>query len=334
MKDLKSTNWKEFIIGSLFNITRGKSVSKIKINKNLISSNGVEYVTRTKQNNGVEFFIINNGIFKKYKGNALTIGAETGESFYRQKEFITGNNINILRNNKLNNFNGLFIKKCLDLELKIKFNYGRGASINRLKKHLVKLPAKKGKPDWIFMENYIKLIYKKAETEYTKKPLIYKKYLLDIKRWKEFNITNLFYLTGSKTILKRDLESRYNAGIYPYITTKSINNGTAGHYNYFTEEGNVLTIDSATLGHCTYQEKNFSTSDHVEKLIPKFKLNKYIAIFIVQIMNEEKYRYNYGRKCSQDRLRMRSIRLPAKNGKPDWTFMENYIKSLSYSASL
>ena len=54
-------------------------------------------------------------------------------------------------------------------------------------------------------------------------------------------------------------------------------------------------------------------------------------MFLVTILNLEKYRYNYGRKASQARMKERSIKLPAKNGQPDWQFMEKYIKSLPYS---
>jgi hypothetical protein len=69
----------------------------------------------------------------------------------------------------------------------------------------------------------------------------------------------------------------------------------------------------------------------VEKLIPKFAMNRYIAMFLVTIMNLEQYRYNYGRKCSQSRMKERSIKLPVKDGQPHWQFMEEFIKSLPYS---
>ena len=37
-----------------------------------------------------------------------------------------------------------------------------------------------------------------------------------------------------------------------------------------------------------------------------------------------------------DKTRMKeiSVELPAKNGQPDFEFMENYIKSVSYSSSI
>ena len=143
----------------------------------------------------------------------------------------------------------------------------------------------------------------------------------------------LFEITGSKTTSILELEE-YGKGQFPYITTQATNNGTADFYDYFTEIGNVLTVDSAVVGYCSYQPLNFSASDHVEKLIPKFSMNKYIALFLVTIFRLEQYRYNYGRKCSQSRMKERSIKLPTRNGLPDWQFMENYIQSLHYSKSI
>lgn len=156
---------------------------------------------------------------------------------------------------------------------------------------------------------------------------------LSVWRWKEFKIDTLFDITGSSTTPLLELQE-YGEGEYPYVTTQATNNGVEGFYNYHTEGGGVLTVDSAVFGYCSYQPYNFSASDHVEKLIPKFKMNTYIAMFLVTIINQEQYRYNYGRKCSQERMEKGSIRLPSRNGSPDWEFMENYIKSLPYSSNL
>ena len=83
-------------------------------------------------------------------------------------------------------------------------------------------------------------------------------------------------------------------------------------------------------GYMTYQDKNFSASDHVEKLIPKFKLNKFIALFIATVWNKT-YAFNffnYGFKASKKIINSMNLLLPTKNNKPDWDFMEKYIKSI------
>lgn len=153
--------------------------------------------------------------------------------------------------------------------------------------------------------------------------------------WKWFNYygdNGLFDITGSSTTSKDELIES-GVGPYPYVTTQAVDNGIEGFYNISTENGGVLTVDSAVLGYCAYQENNFAASDHVEKLIPKFAFNKYLAMFLVTLINKEQYRFNYGRKASQTKLKAAKIKLPAtESGDPDWKWMEDYIKSLPFSA--
>jgi len=151
----------------------------------------------------------------------------------------------------------------------------------------------------------------------------------DFKKWEWFQLNELFDIKGSKTTQSEKLNGAGN-GNYFYVTTQATNNGVAGSSDFYTENGNVLTIDSAVIGYCSYQPKNFIASDHVEKLIPKFELNKYVGLFLATIINNEQYRYNYGRKAAQIRLQLAKIKLPVKNGEPDWAGMEEYIKSLPF----
>lgn len=162
-----------------------------------------------------------------------------------------------------------------------------------------------------------------------------KRPLLKVSDWAPFMLSDYFDIQGTKTTSLADLEEAENAlNGYPYVTTKAIDNGVAGFYKKWTEPGGVLTVDSAVKGYCAYQKRDFTASDHVEKLVPKFKMDDYIAMFLVTIINLEQYRYNYGRKCSQARLRQTRIKLPAKEANPDWNLMRRYIQSLQYSANL
>jgi len=164
--------------------------------------------------------------------------------------------------------------------------------------------------------------------------LIEEKINLKEKEFKFFKIQDLFEVKGTKTTKKEILEE-YWKWKYPYVTTQSTNNWVAWFYDFYTEEWWVLTIDSAVVWFCSYQENKFSASDHVEKLIPKFKINKYIALFLTTIINKEQYRYNYWRKFNQWRIKETKVKLPVdEQWNPDWNFMEKYIKSLDYSASL
>jgi len=179
------------------------------------------------------------------------------------------------------------------------------------------------------------LFFNRMAFDVSNKPKQSEQIELDFNKWSEFSLRDKKYfdIKGSKTTTVLELEE-YGKGKYPYVTTQATNNGIEGFYDYYTEAGELITFDSAVIGYCAYQPLPFSASDHVEKLIPMFKINKYIALFLVTVLNQEQYRYNYGRKCCQTRMRKIKIKLPAKKGKPDWEFMEKYIQSLPYSSSI
>ena len=154
------------------------------------------------------------------------------------------------------------------------------------------------------------------------------------KRWRVFNLEALFDIGGTTTTPVRELEY-HRRGEHPYVTTQATDNGVAGFYDHWTEDGGVISVDSAVIGYCSYQAEKFSASDHVETLTPKFPMSARVAMFLVTLLNMERYRYNYGRKRSQTRLRRESLRLPATGaGEPDWAFMERYIEGVRYSANV
>lgn len=146
--------------------------------------------------------------------------------------------------------------------------------------------------------------------------------------WKEFVVGEIFDVYGSKTTAKQELEE-IGKGEYPYITTQATNNGCFDCYNFWTELGNCLTIDSAVLGTCFYQEKNFTASDHVEILRPKYeKFNKNIGLFVRTIISKTtKNLYNYTNKFNQNKIKNTKILLPSKNNEPDWEYMDKFIES-------
>ena len=158
---------------------------------------------------------------------------------------------------------------------------------------------------------------------------------LNTSNWKTFKISDYFDVKAATSTSLSKLE-KYKQKIYPYVTTQASNNGIANYFGIYTDEGNVLVVDSAVAGYMTYQDKNFSASDHVEKLIPKFKLNKFVGLFIASIWNK-KYAFkffNYGFKASKKIIKNMTLLLPTKNNEPDWNFMENYIKSILLSKEI
>ncbi|OGF71047.1 hypothetical protein A2930_04140 [Candidatus Giovannonibacteria bacterium RIFCSPLOWO2_01_FULL_45_34] len=287
-------------------------------------SNSIRFISRTELNNGVSAYVkrINDVVPNPAHTISVAVSGSVLSSFYQDKEYYSGRDLYYLMpKRKTSKEEMIFYALCIKAN-KYKYNYGRAA--NKTLKEIL-LPAE--------MPNDFKKIMLDQIPVPIDKELLLKQFSLNTQNWGLFALNGMFGITGSKTTPLLELEE-YGQGKYPYVTTQATNNGIGGFYDFYTEEGGILTVDSAVFGYCSYQSKNFSASDHVEKLIPKFKMNKYIAMFLVKILNLEQYRYNYGRKCSQDRMNQIKIKLPTKDGQPDFNFMEDYIKSLPYSASI
>ena len=333
-KKLNTSKWKTFVISDIFDeVEIAKSLDLLDTET---SSSGINYVGRTRENNGItaKLALSPDLLDLVNVGNCLTVamvGDSTCSTFFQETDFLASQNILILRSKHLDKYNTLFLANIIQLE-KYRFSYGRTLTKGYFQKHSLRLPARGVRPDWELMSNYIKSMEVQLKKPSSQPVLSVQKNLRDTE-WQEFGLPDIFQITGSVTTPVLELEE-CGVGGYPYITTQASNNGVEGFFNFFTEEGGILTVDSAVVGYCAYQPKNFSASDHVEKLIPRFLMNKYVAMFIVALMNKEQYRYNYGRKCSHERMKRQRIKLPTKGEKPDWEFMETYIKALPYSSSL
>ncbi len=324
MNNIDIKSWEPYKMNDIFKFTKGK-----RLVKNDMIPGKLNYLGAISDNNAVRDSI---NASAQHMGNCITVNynGSVGEAFYQSEPFWATDDINILdlKNYEMNENIGLFLCTIIK-QNKYKFSYGRKWTLEQMKNTIILLPSTNGRPDYEYMDLFIDNLGIKHIKTNNSCP----SEKIELNNWKEYLISDLFEVKGTKTTKIEELET-YGSGIYPYVTTQSSNNGVAGNYDFFTEKGNVLTIDSAVVGYCSYQEKNFSASDHVEKLIPKFKLNKYIALFIVAIINQENYRYSYGRKFNQTQIKNTKISLPSMDGKPDWVYIENYIKGLPYADKL
>src|SRR3989338_1481795 len=159
---------------------------------------------------------------------------------------------------------------------------------------------------------------------------------LNIKGWKYFKIVDLFDIKKGERLVK---EERIGGGT-PLITATSENNGVVDYISYdeFKDSKkpfkDKLTIDM--FFNVFYHNYEYFSDDNVHTLIPKnISLNKYVCLFLVAILKQLQYKYDFGRQVRLQRLDFDKIKLPIdKNGNPDWQFMEDYVKSLPYSSNL
>jgi len=164
----------------------------------------------------------------------------------------------------------------------------------------------------------------------------YKKLSLQDRDWEWFEIGDLFEIEKGERLTKQDRIE----GDIPLITAGENNNGVADNilFEEFKDKKkifeNKITVDM--FFNVFYHDYKYFSDDNVHTLIPKnFSLNSFSSSFLITILNKLKYKYAYGRQVRLMRLPFEKIKLPIdKNGDPDWEFMEDYIKSLPYSASI
>lgn len=177
---------------------------------------------------------------------------------------------------------------------------------------------------------------------------------LDINDWKEFKFGRLICdIYKSKALNKDELLSTTDIknGIR-YITRTGDNNGCemivdiSCVESMYIQKGNAITIGDTTAT-CFYQSDDFITGDHIVVLRAEW-LNEIVALYIITILNNEQYKYSYGRAFLLERIKNTLIKLPIKrhsdmtpviddtnsyseNGYiPDWKWMEDYIISLNH----
>lgn len=166
---------------------------------------------------------------------------------------------------------------------------------------------------------------------------------VDVSGWKEFRFGDLISdIYKSKSINKDDLLEVTNDvnNAIRYITRTNENNGCelladVRHIDTKKiEKRNAISIGDTTAT-CFYQDEDFITGDHMVIVRADNWLNPKTALYILSILNNERFKYSYGRAFLMDSIKNTILRLPATpSGEPDWEWMESYIRSLPYGDRL
>jgi len=284
----------------------------------------IQFISRKEVDNGLVAYVkrIENIPPNPAHTISVAVSGSVLSSFYHEQEYYSGRDIYyLLPRSKMSVEEMLFYAFCLQAN-KYRYNYGRGAN-RTLKDILVpdKMPT-----------DFRNAIVSKIEIP-KPAPIVLTPPKLNTENWTKFQLSDLFDVNKGKRLTKEDMEE----GNTPFIGAITSNNGwsnSIGQPPIF--KGNVITVnyDGNGVGEAYYQPVPFWALDSVNVLYPKFELNKYIALFICTTIKKEKFRFSYGRKWNASRMEATKIKLPSKNDKPDFLFMENYIKSLPYSYSL
>ncbi len=371
--ELNVQEWKEFNIARLCHIDMGNKFDNDKMTHDFPTIN---FVSRSGNNNGVADIVDKIQGIEPYPANSISValGGSIGSCFLQTKPFYTGQNVAVLLfNNDISNCAKLFITTMFMNECKYKYvAFGRELNVHIRNDFTIFLPIKfnldqmpfidENKtysyegyvPDWQFMENYIKSLHHKPITTKIKSG---KAINLEIDKWEEFTISALFTLLNGKGITKEEIEE--NNGSLIAVQSGEENNGVLGKIDkqYCIKMGYTLTdkmcltvARTGSAGFVSFQSEGCVVGDSAKILLLDDRIaTKPIYLFLQTILSANRFKYDYGRKVTEEKYLSDIIKLPIQrdnNGNPiiddnhtysekgyipDWQFMEDYINSLPYS---
>ena len=342
-------------LSTLFNIENG---SDLELNKLKKTDEGINYISRTMKNNGVkaQVSVVEGKVPKNPNTISVTLGGSVLEAFLQDKEYYTSYHVAVLTPlEPMTKQEMLYYCMCIRAN-KFRYNFGRQANKTIAS---LKVPSKESIPKYVNTTE-IKDLY-----NFTKKLIKLKTPKLNSNEWKEFTFDDLFIIKNGY-YNKKPIHSK--KGKIAFLGATANNNGVTEYYSiediakYHRDgttkkdelikkvfDGNCIAVtNNGSVGCAFYQKDPFTCSHDVNPLyLRNHELNKYSAMFLITIIEQEKFRWTYDRKWRPYKMPKSVIKLPIKidennqpildhNGKyiPDYMYMENYIKTLSYSKEL
>lgn len=334
MRQLDEMKWEAFTLIDVFSISAtSSSIDRCKLNN---KAGDIPYITRSEKDNGWDSLVDKQNDYKQDNKNVITIGLDTQTVYYQPCDFYTGQNIQILRNQNLNQHVALFIIPLLKIQMR-KFNWGgNGATLSRLKKLRLMLPVCASHiPDYAYMEEYMR---NKEKNMLIKYQAYLDKHIadgegeelnVDSRRWKEFFLEDIFSISSSIRLTKEDMIK----GSRPFVGASDSNNGVTafvGNTNNSLDK-NVLGVNyNGSVVENFYHPYEAIFSDDVKRLhLIDCKDEKYVFLFIKQSILMQKCKYEYGYKFNGERMKRQKIMLPVTpSSTPDYAFMSQYMQNI------
>jgi len=315
-------------ISDIFTLQYGHSLELNRLEQST-EPDAVNFVGRAARNNGVTARVTPIPSEKPAPAGTISVAlggqGGAGVAFLQPFPYYCGRDVMILKARKpMTDQEKLWWAMCITAN---RFRFGFGRQANRTLKDLL-LPDAKALPAWVGSANLD--LYHGAKLPSNAKTLS----LSDQKSWQKFTLQELFTIKKGQRLTKADMLP----GDTPYIGASDTGNGITARIGQkpIHDAGTISVSYNGSVAEAFYQPEAFWATDDVNVLYPKgYKLTPATALFLCTLIRLEKYRFNYGRKWHLDRMREAVIKLPTNaQQKPDWDFMERYIKTLPYSSQL
>ena len=300
----------------------------------------VPYVTRSDSNNGLARFVSpKNYEFGSDDGGCITVGLDTQTAFYQPHKFVTGQNIQIITGESLNEDVAQFMVPILRQQMTAKFNWGgNGATLGRMKRLTVMLPVTdSGELDYAYMAEYAQ---QKRDAMLAK----YRAYVeariaelgeyveiskLDEKEWRAFHLEEIGTVTSGRDIYATERIE----GDMPYITSGGTNNGVGyfvGNINDTLDFGYIALNRNGAVGKAFYHpSKSLMGNDCRKVHLKDADKNLFVGQFVALCLSMQSGCFSYSRKLGTARAKRMQVMLPVTDsGEPDYEYMEQYAKNM------
>lgn len=333
MLDLHSVKWDYFKLTEIFPIIqRGKRLKKSDHLKGTIP-----YVSSTSSCNGIDGFVGNTGKVRVYN-DCLTIAnsGSVGSTFFHPYSFVASDHVTELKREGLDRYAYLFLA-ALVKRLTEKYSFNREINDDRIKREFIKVPiTNKGEINFEFMSSYMR----EKETIILKSTIdkLCTRLIHNIltgggnsihPNWKPFPLSEIFTILPGKRLTKSEMVE----GTRPFIGASDSNNGITAWIENSNEslDSNVLGVNyNGSVCETFYHPYECIFSDDVKRLHLKEGIDsRYVMLFLKTLILQQKCKYEYGYKFNEQRMLRQSILLPIDSGgKPDWSFMETFMRRL------
>ena len=367
---LDANKWKVFLYSEVFEIRKGfynkkpeeSGIGNIPFigasasNQGVTSYHTIEEIKKASKTGDGKNAPLKDKIFPPH-AVCVTNNGSVGYAYYHDEPFTCSHDVNPLYrlDGSFNRYTGLFVASVIMAD-RYRWDYGRKWRPERMESSTIKLPTtSNGKPDWQWMEDYIKSLHSTplATTQAKSKHIA-----LDISSWEPFLLNKLFYAHMGNGIDANKTDNLLP--VYNYVSRNSNNNGIVAVVDKIEgaksmPPGSItLALGGEYLGAAFVQPEPYYTAQNVAILEPRFDMSIFTKLFITTLIRKEsRTLYQaFGRELNTHYKTDFTIKLPVQRDSsgtpiidkrkrfssngfiPDWQFMENYIKSLPYGDRL
>lgn len=292
-------------------------------------------------NNGQRGYIDEDESFLN-DGNTISFGQDTATMYYQEKPYFTGDKIKILKPkySRFNKNNAQFFLAAMRRAFN-SFAWGSSSfNVDIIENQNVLLPITEDKDiNFDFMESFVAELESERVAElsaYLKISGLDDYVLTDEEqavienynkiKWDTFNLENLF---GKATRGRRLKSADRIPGSLPFVTAGEADEGVSDFIgnNVQIFSKNTTTIDM--FGSAKYRNYEYGGDDHVA-IVHTEKLPMNASIFVTSAIHKSSYngQFDYGKNFYAKDADNLDIKLPVKNGKPDYDKMSVIISAI------